>query len=152
MTTLSESDVLAIIGDTSKVIEGDIEWQAQSTMRPAQRFRAPVSSEVWDGLMLQGCFSPAARKLSYTLFIPEHGRIYGLDLGAEHVNPDGKRLVGTHKVRWMAEHGDRLGYVPADITAEWSEPVLVWQQFCAEASLRHTGTMIEPMNAEEMMP
>ena len=54
MTILSESDVLAIIRDTSKVIGRDIVWQAQSTMRPAQRFRVPVSSEVWDGLMLQG--------------------------------------------------------------------------------------------------
>ena len=152
MTTLSESDVLAIIGDTSKVIEGDIEWQAQTTMRHAQRFRVPVSSEVWDGLMLQGWFSPAARKLSYTLFIPEHGRIYGLDLGAEHVNPDGERVVGTHKVRWTAEHGDRLGYVPADITVDWSEPVLVWQQFCAEANLSHVGTIVAPTHWEEMKP
>ena len=152
MTTFSESDVLAIIADTGKVIEGDIVWEAHSTMRLAQQFRMPVSSNVWEGILLQGWFSPVARKLSYTLFTPEHGRIYGLDLGAEHVNPGGERLVGTHKVRWTAEHGDRLGYVPADITVDWSEPVLVWQQFCAEANLSHVGTIVAPTHWEEMKP
>ena len=149
MTTLNESVVLAIIADTTKAIEGDIEWQRQRTMGQAQRFRVPVTSQQREGLILQGWFSPAARKLSYTLFIPGHGRIYGLDLGAEHVNPDGERLVGTHKVRWTSEHEDRLAYVPEDITAEWFEPILVWQQFCAEASLSHEGTMVAPTHEEE---
>ena len=64
-------------------------------MGQAQRFRVPVISERREDLVLQGWFSPAARKLSYTLFIPEHGRIYGLDLGAEHVNPQW-RTAGRH--------------------------------------------------------
>ena len=152
MTTLSESDVLAIVADTGKVIEADIVWEPQSAMRFAQQFRASVSSDRWDGLMLQGWFSPAARKLSYTLFIPEHGRIYGLDLGAEHINPDGERLRGTHKVRWTEEHEDRFAYTPEDITAEWWQPTLAWQQFCAEAHLRHAGTIVGPVGAEEVSP
>ena len=39
MTTLSESDVLAIVADTGKIIEADIVWEPQSAMRFAQRFR-----------------------------------------------------------------------------------------------------------------
>ena len=70
MTTFNESDILAIIADTTKAIEGDIEWQRQRTTGHAQRFRVPVTSQRWEGLILQGWFSPAARKLSYTLFTP----------------------------------------------------------------------------------
>ena len=151
MTALNESDVLAIVADGSKTIEGDIVWEAVTAMRLAQRFRVSVASDQWDGLMLQGWFSPAGRKLSYTLFIPEHGRIYGLDLGAEHVNPDGERLRGTHKARWTDEYEDRLAYVPEDITAEWWQPLLAWQQFCAEASLRHAGTMVGLVGTTEGM-
>ena len=35
MTTLQESDVVAIIADTSKVVEGDIVWQPEDNVRGA---------------------------------------------------------------------------------------------------------------------
>ena len=41
---------------------------------------------------------------------------------------------------------------PPDITAEWSDPVKVWQQFCQEARLRHNGTMSMPVIQGEMVP
>ena len=60
-------------------------------------------------------------------------------------------MVGTHKVRWTPEDQDKLAYLPEDITAEWWEPVVVWEQFCAEANLKHTGTMIGPIHEEEVL-
>ena len=42
--------------------------------------------------------------------------------------------------------------MPEDITAEWWEPVVVWEQFCAEANLTHPGTMIGPIHEEEVLP
>ena len=151
MTTLHEPHVLAIIADTTKVIEGDIVWQPEDNVRGAQQFRVRVTSVERSDLVLRGWFNHSSGKLSYTLFTPQVGRIYGLDLGANHNNEDGERLIGTHKVRWTPEDRDKRAYVPEDITAEWWEPVVVWEQFCAEANLTHTGTMIGPIHEEEVL-
>lgn len=152
MTTLTEADVLAIIADTSKVIEGDIAWRPDENIRGAQQFRARVTSVARGDLVLRGWFNNHTGKLTYTLFIPQVGRIYGLDLGANHINENGERLIGTHKIRWTPEDLDKRAYVPEDITAEWWEPHIVWEQFCAEANLKHTGTMIGPIQEEEVLP
>ena len=63
------------------------------------------------------------------------------------------RIAVNHqfRVRRTSEHEDRLAYVPEDITAEWYEPILVWHQFCAEANLRHAGTMTMPTLEEETL-
>lgn len=72
------------------------------------------------------------------------GRIYGLDLGAENTNPDGRRVGRKHKHTWSEEHRDRRAYAPADITESWTDPVAVWLQFCRQARLKHTGKMQRP--------
>lgn len=152
MTYFTEAEVTAIIEDTSKAVEGDIVWQPDENIRGAQQFRTRVSSAERSDLVLRGWFNNHTGKLTYTLFIPQVGRIYGLDLGANHTNENRERLVGTHKVRWTPEDQDKCAYVPEDITAEWWEPVVVWEQFCAEANLTHTGTMIGPIHEEGVLP
>ena len=75
----------------------------------------------------------------------------GLDLGrVTHRNPSSECLVGTHKHRWTDVHGDKQAYQPEDITAEWYEPVQVWEQFCAEIKLEHDGTLPAPFVQEEL--
>lgn len=72
------------------------------------------------------------------------GRIYGLDLGSNHRNPDGKRVGEKHKhCRKEAVRG-KEAYVPQDIIALVTEPIEVGQQFCNEAKLTHNGTMKAP--------
>lgn len=39
------------------------------------------------------------------------GRIYGLDLGAAHVNPDGAPIGETHKNYWSPGHRDKWAFV-----------------------------------------
>lgn len=68
----------------------------------------------------------------------------GLDLGAEHINPDGKPVGEKHKNYWVPGYRDKWAYEPGDITEPWHRPVAVWAQFCAEIHLRHTGTLSEP--------
>ena len=92
-----------------------------------------------------GRFNPNAGKLTLALIHRRAGRIYGLDLGATHTNPDGTILRGTHKHRWKSGERDRFAYRPPDITAEWDDPVTVWKQFCAEANLLHTGILVHPV-------
>ena len=152
MTTLQEADVVAIIADTTKVVQSDIVWRPDESIRGAQQFRVRVSSAERNDLVLRGWFNHHSGKLSYTLLTHQVGRIYGLDLGANHNNENGERLIGTHKVRWTPEDQDRLAYKPEDITAEWWEPDTVWEQFCAEANLTHAGTMMGPIHEEEVLP
>ena len=90
-------------------------------------------------------------KLSYTIIYRGVGRIYGLDLGAAHVNPDGAPIGETHKNYWSPGHRDKRAFVPEDISHPWSDPVGVWAQFCAEARLEHHGIMHLPQFQREMM-
>ena len=144
MTTFNESDLRAIVADPTKIIDGDIVWQPHPTAPPAFQFSAEIT---WSGplsLAIAGWFNPATQKLTFALVARGVGRIYGLDFGRQHPNPDGELIGEMHKHRWTREHRDRSAYVPTDITAGWSEPVTAWRQFCAEANLAHAGTMVAP--------
>lgn len=44
---------------------------------------------------------------------------------------------------------EREAYVPVDITAPASEPLAVWDQFCEEANIEHTGVMVPPQSRLE---
>ncbi len=78
------------------------------------------------------------------------GRIYALDLGADHHNPDCNRIGEKHKHRWKEGFRDKEAYVPRYITAPWDRPCDVWRQFCAEAGIRHRGEMQPPVAQEDL--
>ena len=42
----------------------------------------------------------AARTLTYALILKTAGRIYGLDLGKDHHNPQCEQVGEKHKHRW----------------------------------------------------
>ena len=60
------------------------------------------------------------------------GRVYGLDLGQDHHNPE--------------------AYPPGDITASLDDPVEVWRQFCGEARITHHGALEAPPAEQEEVP
>lgn len=145
--TLSQSEYEEIINDDAKTIEGDIIWENADNPQ-AQRFRAEIESNY--PIFINGWYNPFSGKLSYAIIHRRVGRIYGLDLGAEHRNPD-KQLVGEkHKNYWREGHRDKWAYVPEDITEPYSHPEAVWEQFCAEAKLRHSGSISSPSVQTEM--
>ena len=149
---LTDSEFQAIVADESKEIAGDLSWTPDRGRKNAVGFRVPVLSTPRYPLTLVAYYHPNAEKLSYVLIHRPAGRIYGLDLGDTHRNPD-HRLVGPiHKHTWSEEHRDRRAYAPPDITESWRDPVAVWRQFCKEAHLRHTGTMQNPFVPLEMAP
>ena len=96
-------------------------------------------------------YNPSSGKLSYAIVHRRVGRIYGLDLGADHQNPDGQPVGEKHKNYWSPGSRDKWAYVPGDITETWDRPVEVWHQFCAEANLRHSGTMQAPAIQSAML-
>ncbi len=58
-------------------------------------------------------------------------------------------MVGEkHKHRWNEPVQAREAYVPLDITGGVDEPVLVWEQFCREAFITHSGTLYDPPNIQ----
>jgi hypothetical protein len=140
---LSSQEYQAIINDDTKRICGDISWEGRFDA-PAREFRVDVESEANHSISIKGWYNPPSGKLSYALVHRIVGRIHGLDLGAEHSNPDGQTVGEKHKNYWVSGSRDKWAYVPDDITETWDRPVAVWQQFCAEINLEHGGTLREP--------
>ena len=147
---LSKEEYEAIISDNTKVVAGDIEWEG-SPKSPSRQFRINIDSDEGYPIFVKGWYNPRSGKLSYAIIHRTEGRIYGLDLGAEHYNPDGKPVGEKHKNYWVPGHRDKWAYVPKDITKTWNHPVAVWAQFCSEAGLRHTGTIQEPVTQGGML-
>ena len=142
--TLSQQEYDKIISDGGKTIRGNILWEGPASSR-AREFRIEVESREGYPLFVKGWYNPSAGKLSYAIIHRAVGRIYGLDLGAEHCNPNGNLVGEKHKNYWKPGYRDKYAYVPEDITEPWSRPVEVWRQFCAEANLTHLGNMSQPV-------
>jgi len=142
--TLTNNEFEAILEDASKRIDGDISWQEDEDHSPAVEFRAEIVSNAGWPLFVRGSFNPLIPALSYVLILKTAGRIYGLDLGKDHHNPECEQVGETHKHRWTEQFRDKQAYAPDDITASNNDPVEAWTQFCAEANVTHNGTLATP--------
>jgi len=136
---LSQEEFEELIGDPEKYIEGNIDWAQERS--PWLGFRVEITSAAGYPLFLKGSCNPIIGALSYHIIHRTVGRIYGLDLGKDHRNPDGKRIGEKHKHRWYEPLRDKQAYVPSDITSCATDPEKVWEEFCQEAKLTHNGTM-----------
>lgn len=123
--TLSQEEFEVILKDESKAIQEDIVWMEDSLWF---KFKAEIqtNSENYQ-LSIRGTYNPIIYTLSYHVICPPYGRIYGLDLGKDHKNPDGKLVGEKHKHRWSEIYRDKQAYVPSDITASADDPVKVWR-------------------------
>lgn len=149
---LTNAEWSAILTDTSKHIPDDIGWSDDEYHSPAQQFRAEIDSSAGWPLFVKGSYNPCVMTLSYAIILKTVGRIYALDLGKDHHNPQCDRIGEKHKHKWSEQYRDKEAYVPGDITAPVSNPVKVWQQFCAEACLDHGGTLARPRKLEGKLP
>lgn len=145
MSGITESEFQSILSDSSKQISGDINWLPDEDHSPTVEFRATVDSDTGYPLLIRGSYNHEVRSISYVMLHAGSGRIYALDLGKDHRNPDGTLVGEKHKHRWSEQFRDREAYVPTDITAGPDDPVTVWRQFCAEANLKHHGKMNSPL-------
>jgi hypothetical protein len=147
---ITQQEFEAILKDNSKRVSGNIEWREDADHSPAWEFRVELESDSGWPIVVVGRFNPYAGTLSYALIHRSAGRIYALDLGADHHNPTCQRVGEKHKHRWTEDFRDKEAYVPPDITAPWDDPVAVWRQFCAEAGIVHNGQMRLPQIQEEL--
>lgn len=141
---LTQDEFEELINDPSKTIEEDIIWEEDEDHSPAVEFRVEVTSEAGYPLFVKGSYNQLTSKLSYAIIHRGVGRIYPLDLGMSHRNPDGEIMGETHKHRWDVSYRDKQAYIPPDITASANEPVEVWHQFCTESRITHNGSINEP--------
>lgn len=140
----TEAELAAILDDASKEIIGDIHWSEDEDHSPSVEFRIEISSQAGYPLFVRGSFNPLAETLTFAIIHASSRRIYALDLGKDHHNPDCRNAGEKHKHRWMDRFRDKEAYVPADITAPATNPLATWQQFCAEAKINHRGVMHAP--------
>ncbi len=147
--TISNTEFDALLNDSSKRIEGNIAWCEDEDHSPALEFRAEVLSGTGWPLFVRGSHNRLAGTLTYGLILKTEGRIYALDLGKDHHNPQCMQVGEKHKHRWTEQFRDKEAYVPHDITALVWDPVAVWEQFCAEAKIEHTGSLAQPPAVQE---
>lgn len=142
---LSQDEFESLINDPNKFITQDILWDDETNHYPSCKFRVDIESDIDYQIMINGHYNPLKKKLTYVIIHkPTGDRIYGLDLGQNHKNPDGKMVGTLHKHRWQVPYKDKIAYCPSDITAKLHEPVKVWHQFCQEAKIIHLGQMNPP--------
>ncbi|HNR55962.1 MAG TPA: hypothetical protein PKJ19_12395 [Flavobacteriales bacterium] len=141
---MTQAEFEVLINDATKRIDGDITWREDEDKSPAVEFMMEVSTANGDPLRVYGNYRGILGRLSYVLLHSNYGRIYALDLGQDHRNPDGKLVGEKHKHRWTEQYLDKEAYVPEDITAPPTDPVTVWDQFCIEANITHNGRMLAP--------
>jgi hypothetical protein len=141
---MKQNEFEALIADKSKVIIGDISWSDDEDHSPSVEFRAEVGSEAGYPLFVRGSYNPLAQTLSYVIIHRGVGRIYGLDMGKDHHNPSCQYVGEKHKHRWDERLRDKEAYVPEEITAAVTDPVMAWRQFYAEAHITHEGKMLRP--------
>jgi hypothetical protein len=146
--TLTNTEFETILSDASKRIDGDIGWQEDEDHSPCVEFLAEVLSNAGWPLFVRGSYNPIIPAVSYVMILKTVGRVYALDLGKDHHNPQCEQVGEKHKHKWTEQFRDKEAYVPGDITAEASDPETVWRQFCAEANLSHHGTMAAPQSAQ----
>ena len=141
---LAQTEFEALIADASKRIDGDIDWGEDEDHSPSVEFRVDVRSDPGYPLFVRASYNAMTQCLTYALIHRSSGRIYALDLGKDHHNPSCTNTGEKHKHRWNDALRDREAYVPDDITAPPTDPVTVWQQFCAEARITHVGILQTP--------
>jgi hypothetical protein len=146
---MTQNEFEILLADPSKRIAGDLHWAEDEDHSPAVQFRAEVHSTTGYPLFVNGRFNRLAGTLSFALIHRATGRIYGLDLGADHHNPTCTNVGEKHKHRWTDSFKDKEAYVPDDITAAAEDPVAAWIQFCAEASIEHQGVLDAPPLVQE---
>ena len=147
---LTDEEFVAILDDDTKRIRDDVTWAEDEDHSPAREFRVGVDSANGWPLFVNGRYNPIAGTLAYALILKTTGRIYGLDSGKEHHNPQCEQVGEKHKHRWSERYGDKEAHVPNAVSASVSDPVAVWDEFCAEARIRHDGRMNQPMIQGEL--
>jgi hypothetical protein len=146
--TVNQADFDSLLADPSKTVHGDIRWNEDEDHSPSVEFRAEITSDAGHPIFIRGSYNGLAQTLTFAVIHRGSGRVYGLDMGKSHRNPDNQVVGECHKHQWREAVRDKEAYEPPDIVAPATEPLQVWEQFCVEANIQHEGVMHPPPMAE----
>lgn len=124
----TQAEFNALLAD-DQFIDGDIDWQEDEDHSPVVEFRVKVETQSGYPLFVRASYHPVVRALTYALVHSGVGRIYALDLGKDHRNPDGQLVGEKHKHRYTEECRDKLAYNPQDITEPATSPMVSGNNF-----------------------
>ncbi len=141
---MTQNEFEVLIEDAGKRIVDDIYWEEDEDHSPSVEFRAEVESDTGYPIFIRGSYNMIARTLTFALIHRGSGRIYALDLGKDHHNPNCQYVGEKHKHRWNEVVRDKDAYAPKDIPDSVHDPVAVWKKFCEEAKIQHLGKMHPP--------
>lgn len=96
---LTQAEFEALLADESKTITGDVEWKDDEDRSPAVEFGIEVESDAGYPLMVCGSYNALARAATFALVHRGVGRIYALDIGKDHHNPECNHTGDTHTGR-----------------------------------------------------
>lgn len=142
---LTQEEFDEILSNKTKKITENITWVGDKKNSETVKFRVPVVSDHDYPIFVDGSYNRYLERLSYKIIHREIGRrIYGLDMGKEHRNPDGIMVGENHIHKWSEEYEDRKAYsVQQCISSPANKPLEVWKEFCAEANIDFQGVMEE---------
>ena len=142
---LTQSEFDEILSNKTKKITENITWVGDKRNSETVKFRVPVASDREYPIFVDGSYNRYLERLSYKIIHREIGRrIYGLDMGKNHRNPDGEMVGDNHIHKWSEEYEDRKAYSAQEcISARANQPLKVWQEFCQEANIDFQGVMEE---------
>lgn len=133
----------AIFNDVDKCVAEDIVWAPNPQHLGTLIFRETLYCKELQ-MDIKGSINTIVDTVSFTILHPTAGRIYALNHGGHtHTNRDGTFNGRLHKHRWKPHEPD-FAYEPDDITASTTEFTKLWEEFCAEAKIYHSGTFFEP--------
>lgn len=151
MAAILDDTTAAILDDTTKEIVGDIRWAEDEDHSPSVEFRAEIVSQSGYPLFVRGSHNPLAQTVTFAMIHASSRRIYALDLGKDHHNPDCHNVGEKHKHRWTDLHRDKYAYAAEDISEPATNPLGVWRQFCTEARIRHQGVIYAPPSVQSRL-
>lgn len=134
-----------IMSDKSKKIIENIAWEGDKKDSETVKFRVSILSQKDHNIFADGSYNRYLERLSYKIIHKGIGRrIYGLDMGKDHKNPDRTIVKGDHIHEWDEDFGDKIAYSANNIiTSKATNPIEVWKEFCREAQIDFQGIMEE---------
>ncbi|MGL5035383.1 MAG: hypothetical protein ACRC6M_16470, partial [Microcystaceae cyanobacterium] len=95
---LTDQEFNDFLQDTNKTINGDIEWQEDEDHSPAVEFRVELqtTNDYPVIIKVKGSYNPLLPSLTYAIIHSQAKRIYALDMGKNHRNPDRNQVGEIH--------------------------------------------------------
>ena len=130
-------EINAFIASSTKSLVGDVEWTPAMGVNGGFKFRRAIQYSGNRNIQVQIWCNTYRPKMSIAYFVPGIDRIYGFCLRVRHNGLLDHRHHGHKEI-------EKVTPLPDSIAMLVDNPAAVWEKFCAETSLTHTGTFSNP--------